>query len=118
MPRRAARPHKPHVPAQGEFHLVIITGLSGSGKGSVVKVFEDSGYYCVDNLPVGLLPRFVELITQTAEIQRVAAVVDIREGHRLASLPSILAELRDAPLRLTLLFLEASDDVIMRRFSE
>src|SRR6185437_8726653 len=119
MPRRAARkPGKQQAAPGGEFHLVIITGLSGSGKGSVVKVFEDSGYYCVDNLPVGLLPRFVELITQTAEIQRVAAVVDIREGHRLASLPSILAELRDAPLRLTLLFLEASDDVIMRRFSE
>lgn len=99
-------------------HLVIITGLSGSGKGSVVKVFEDSGYYCVDNLPVGLLARFVDLVRQTGEVQRVAVVVDIREGQRLASLPGILAELRDAPIRLTLLFLEASDEVIMRRFSE
>jgi UPF0042 nucleotide-binding protein len=98
--------------------LVIITGLSGSGKGSVVKVFEDSGYYCVDNLPVELLRRFVELIQQTDEVQRVAAVVDIREGQRLENLPGLVAELRDAPLRLTLLFLEASDEAITRRFSE
>ena len=113
-----ARPGKVRSRQAPEFHLVIITGLSGSGKGSVVKVFEDSGYYCVDNLPVGLLPRFVELVRQSDEITRVACVVDIREGHRLGSLPAILTELREAPLRLTLLFLEASDEVIMRRFSE
>ncbi|MGH9392633.1 MAG: RNase adapter RapZ [Terriglobales bacterium] len=113
---------KPQPPAAnpggGEFHLVIITGLSGSGKGSVVKVFEDSGYYCVDNLPVGLLPRFVELVRQTGEMNRVACVVDIREGTRLGGLPHMLEELRAQPLRLTLLFLEASDEVIARRFSE
>lgn len=101
-----------------EFHLVIITGMSGSGKGSVVKAFEDSGYYCVDNLPVGLLPRFVELVRQAGDITRVACVVDIREGTRLEELPAMLAALRRAPLRLTLLFLEASDEVILRRFSE
>jgi UPF0042 nucleotide-binding protein len=117
--RRRARSRRSQAPlAPQDLHLVIITGLSGSGKGSVVKVFEDSGYYCVDNLPVGLLSRFVDLIRQTAEVQRVAVVADIREGQRLASLPAILAELRDAPIRLTLLFLEASDEVIMRRFSE
>jgi len=117
--RRRARSRRPQAPlATQDLHLVIITGLSGSGKGSVVKVFEDSGYYCVDNLPVGLLSRFVDLIRQTAEVQRVAVVADIREGQRLATLPGIIAELRDAPIRLTLLFLEASDEVIMRRFSE
>lgn len=99
-------------------HLVIITGLSGSGKGSVVKVFEDSGYYCVDNLPVGLLPQFVELAQQAEEVQRVAVVVDVREGHRLENLPTMLAALNRPPVRLTVLFLEASDDVILRRFSE
>ncbi|MGH9416044.1 MAG: RNase adapter RapZ [Terriglobales bacterium] len=100
------------------FHLVIITGLSGSGKGSAVKVFEDSGYYCVDNLPVGLLPRFVELVRQSEDVERVACVVDIREGARLGTLPRMLAGLRTPGLQLTLLFLEASDEAIMRRFSE
>lgn len=99
-------------------HLVIITGLSGSGKGSAAKVFEDSGYYCVDNLPVGLLPRFVELVRQAAEMPRVAVVVDIREGHRLEDLPAMVDELRGQRLHLTLLFLEASDEAIQRRFSE
>jgi UPF0042 nucleotide-binding protein len=115
---RRRRRRAPETPLGQELHLVIITGLSGSGKGSVVKVFEDSGYYCVDNLPVGLLSRFVDLVRTTAEVQRVAVVVDIREGQRLASLPGLIAELRDAPIRVTLLFLEASDEVIMRRFSE
>ncbi|MGH9414376.1 MAG: RNase adapter RapZ [Terriglobales bacterium] len=111
------------APGAAELHVVIITGLSGSGKGSAEKVFEDSGYYCVDNLPVGLLGPFVDLVRQTSvcgpgEVQRVAAVVDIREGQRLEELPALLQSLRDGPLRLTLLFLEASDEVILRRFSE
>ena len=102
-----------------ELHLVIITGLSGSGKGSVVKVFEDSGYYCVDNLPVELLPGFVGLVRQARDVPRMAAVVDIREGQRLEVLPKLLLELRAQPsLRLTLLFLEANDEVLLRRFSE
>ena len=60
--------------------LVIITGMSGSGKASVLKAFEDLGYYCVDNLPVGLIPRFAELVGQSAEIKNTALVVDVREG--------------------------------------
>lgn len=100
-------------------HLVVITGLSGSGKGSVVKAFEDSGFYCVDNMPVDLLPKFVELVQQSIEINRAAVVIDIREGGRLGNLPAQLQDLRSWPsLRLTLLFLEAGDDVLMRRFSE
>ena len=64
--------------------LVIITGMSGSGKASVLKAFEDLGYYCVDNLPVGLIPRFAELAGQSSEIERTALVVDVREGrHRV-----------------------------------
>jgi UPF0042 nucleotide-binding protein len=63
--------------------LVIITGMSGSGKASVLKAFEDLGYYCVDNLPVGLIPRFAELAGQSAEIVRTALVVDDREGRQL-----------------------------------
>lgn len=106
------------TPARGERHLVIITGLSGSGKGSVIKAFEDSGYYCVDNLPVDLLPKFVELVGMSSDIERAALVIDIREGQRLDALPALVRQLRGAEVRITLLFLEASDEALMRRFSE
>src|SRR6266480_3335032 len=72
---------------RGRGELVIITGMSGSGKASVLKAFEDLGYYCVDNLPVGLIPRFAELIGQYSEIERTALVVDVREGTQLEALP-------------------------------
>src|SRR5258708_32975288 len=68
---------------RGRGELVIITGMSGSGKASVLKAFEDLGYYCVDNLPVGLIPRFAELVGQSAEIERTALVVDVRDGGQL-----------------------------------
>ena len=69
--------------------LVIITGMSGSGKASVLKAFEDLGYYCVDNLPVELIPRFAELAVQSRDIRRTALVVDVREGSKLDKLPDI-----------------------------
>ena len=97
--------------------LVIITGMSGSGKASVLKAFEDLGYYCVDNLPVGLIPRFAELAGQSSEIDRTALVVDVREGRQLEELPAIIKSVkRIIPTRL--LFLEASDAVLQRRYSE
>jgi len=97
--------------------LVIITGLSGSGKGSVLKVFEDLGYYSVDNLPIGLIPKFAELARDSASIRFAALVVDIREGQGLKRFPEIYARIgREIPTRL--IFLEADDDTIMRRFSE
>src|SRR5690348_12465742 len=74
--------------------LVIITGMSGSGKASVLKAFEDLGYYCVDNLPVELIPRFAELIGQSLEISRTALVVDVREGTKLGKLPEMLKSVR------------------------
>jgi UPF0042 nucleotide-binding protein len=97
--------------------LVIITGLSGSGKGSVLKVFEDLGYYSVDNLPIGLIPKFAELTRDSASIRFAALVVDIREGQGLKRFPEIYARIRrEIPTRL--LFMEADDDTIGRRFSE
>jgi RNase adapter protein RapZ len=97
--------------------LVIITGMSGSGKASVLKVFEDLGYYCVDNLPVELIPRFAELAMQSGEIRRTALVVDVREGVKLEKLPGILKSVRRMiPTRVV--YLEASDAVLLRRFSE
>jgi UPF0042 nucleotide-binding protein len=97
--------------------LVIITGLSGSGKASALKAFEDLGYYCVDNLPVELIPRFAELALQSGEIPRTALVVDVREGAQLDRLPAMLKSIkRMIPTRV--IFLEANDPALLRRFSE
>jgi UPF0042 nucleotide-binding protein len=97
--------------------LVIITGMSGSGKASVLKAFEDLGHYCVDNLPVGLIPRFAELAGQSAEIERTALVVDVREGRQLEELPVIVKSVRRL-IATKVIFLEASDSVLLRRYSE
>lgn len=98
-------------------HLVVITGMSGSGKASVMKAFEDLGYYCVDNLPIGLIPRFADLAKQSSEIEKAALVTDIREGEQLRKLPAIIRSLR-RQVNVTVIFLEASDEVLQRRFSE
>src|SRR5580700_5631773 len=105
------------APGQHSPELVIITGMSGSGKASVLKAFEDLGYYCVDNLPVQLIPQFADLAVQSSEIRRTALVVDVREGSTLEKLPAILKSVgRLIPTRVV--FLEASDTVLVRRFSE
>lgn len=97
--------------------LVIITGLSGSGKATVLKAFEDLGYYAVDNLPIGLIPKFAELTREAANVRRAALVIDIREGQTLKQFPAIFKKLRRR-IAATLLFLEADDRTIVRRFSE
>jgi RNase adapter protein RapZ len=108
---------KPGRGKQGGRELVIITGMSGSGKASVLKAFEDLGYYCVDNLPVGLIPRFADLVGESAEITRTALVVDVREGSQLDELPSIVKSVKHM-LPTKMIFLEATDSVLLRRFSE
>jgi len=109
MPKRAARPQNRQ--------LVILTGLSGSGKGSVLRTFEDLGFYCVDNMPVDLIPNFAELYAQSEEIERAALLVDAREGEQLSGLPAIYLRLRrDYPT--TLIFIEAGEEALLRRFSE
>jgi RNase adapter protein RapZ len=98
-------------------HLVLLTGLSGSGKGSVLNTFEDLGFYCVDNLPVALIPKFSELYVEGGEIERAALLVDAREGDQIDELPGIYRRLvNEHPA--TLVFVEASDEALMRRFSE
>jgi len=97
--------------------LVILTGLSGSGKGSVLNTFEDLGFYCVDNLPVALIPTFSELYVEGVEIEKAALLVDAREGGQIDKLPAIYRKLA-AEQPATLVFVEASDEVLMRRFSE
>lgn len=113
--RRRSTDHPRGTPRSPE--LVIITGMSGSGKASVLKAFEDLGYYCVDNLPVELIQRFAELATQSRDIRRTALVVDVREGSALAKLPKILKSVRRM-IPTKVVFLEASDSVLLRRFSE
>jgi RNase adapter protein RapZ len=97
---------------------VILTGLSGSGKSTILKAFEDLGFYCVDNLPVDLIPTFSELHRHgNTEIERAALLVDVREGVQIEQLPKIVRQLRrETPA--TLVFVEASELALLRRFSE
>ena len=99
--------------------LVVVTGLSGSGKSTAIHVLEDLGFYCIDNLPIALIPRLVELWeTSRDEVRRVALGIDVRARHFLAEFPRVFDELRAQEVALEVLYLEASDDVLVRRFSE
>ena len=103
---------------RGTGQLVILTGLSGSGKSTVLKTFEDLGFYCVDNLPVDLIPTFSELhVYGSGEVERAALLVDAREGEQLKRLPVIYRKLR-GDHAASLVFIEASDEALLRRFSE
>ncbi len=97
--------------------LVLITGLSGSGKSVALNVLEDAGYYCVDNLPVKLLPELVSFLAH-AGYSRVALSIDVRSGEALDALPQHLVALRGAGTDVTILFLQAKDDTLIQRFSE
>lgn len=117
MPAKPRPKRTRAAPAGRNPELVIITGLSGSGKGSVLKVVEDMGYYAVDNLPVELIPKFAELTRDSASFNRAALVVDIREGVGLKRFPEIYARIRHS-VDSRLIFLDADDDALVRRFSE
>jgi len=108
---RAAENQKP------EKELVIVTGISGAGKASALKAFEDLGFHAVDNLPLGMLAEFARLICKSAEVERAAIVVDVREGATLDRLPDILKEVRKL-LPTRVVFLDAQDAVLVRRYSE
>ena len=97
--------------------LVVITGLSGSGKGSVLRALEDLGFYSVDNLPVDLIPKFAELTHENPSVTSAALGVDVREGKGLKRFPEVFAGIRDS-VRAKLVFLEADDEAIVHRFSE
>ena len=98
--------------------LVILTGLSGSGKSTVLKAFEDMGFYCVDNLPVELIPIFAELhAAGDGDFSRAALLVDAREGQQLQKLPGLLKHLRREHA-ISLVYIEANDDALLRRYSE
>ncbi|MCG8538578.1 MAG: RNase adapter RapZ [Clostridia bacterium] len=99
--------------------FVIITGLSGAGKSQAMKCMEDLGFYCVDNLPPILIPKFAELcFTNRGEIQKIALVIDIRGGKFFDDLFGSLDELRNKGYKYEILFLEASDNTLIKRFKE
>jgi len=93
--------------------------MSGSGKGTVLKAFEDLGFFCIDNLPVHLIPKFIEgIYSSDSEITRAALVIDIRAGDKLRDLVKVIIDLKKSAFHLFTLFLEAREEVIVRRFSE
>ena len=108
------------APPGRDLEIVMITGLSGSGKTLAVRTFEDLGYFCVDNLPVTLIPVFADLVARSrSDVRRVALVVDVREGTFLGEFPAIFRSLRASPgHRVSLIFFESDDDTLIRRFSE
>lgn len=99
--------------------IIIVTGLSGSGKSTALKAFEDIGFFCVDNMPVVLLPKFLELPGESRrEVLKIALVMDLREKGFLESYESVFSELREKGYQLDILFLDASDEILVRRFSQ
>ena len=117
-PRSTSRsPAKRKAARKSAKELVIVTGISGSGKASALKTFEDLGYQAVDNLPLELLPEFAGLVAKSAEIERAAIVVDVREGQTLDRLPDIIKRVKQI-LPTRVVFLDAQDPVLVRRYSE
>jgi RNase adapter protein RapZ len=121
-PRRAevavARHRKKWDRAEREPQILIITGLSGSGKTNVARALEDIGWFCVDNLPSALIPRFAEMLRGSDELHRSALVVDMREREFLKQFPHVFRQLRGKGVAVSVLFLEADEKALVRRFSE
>ena len=111
--RQAAKPARQAARKE----LIIVTGISGAGKASALRAFEDLGYHAVDNLPLELLPNFASLVAKSADIQSAVIVVDVREGQTLDRLPEILKGLKKM-LKTRVVFLDAQDAVLVRRYSE
>jgi UPF0042 nucleotide-binding protein len=107
------------TPRGGGPQVVILTGVSGSGKSTALRALEDAGFYCVDNLPIVFLEKLLELSNHTAgEVSRIALVVDAREGRFLGEAPKVIQELRREGADVEVLFLDASDESLVRRYSE
>jgi len=113
---------KTNIPAGTSPDVVIITGLSGSGMTSATNAFEDLGYFCVDNIPLTLLPTFARLVQardgDSSRIDRAALVISFREGRFLDDFAKQLRSLRKRGLTVSVLFFEASDEILARRFRE
>ena len=101
--------------------IIIVTGMSGAGKSTALIVLEDEGYYCVDNMPISLMPKFAELAdghNQDKGYNNIALGIDIRSGHSLAELDSVLDYMKEKKYEYTIVFLESSDEVLIKRYKE
>ncbi len=101
--------------------IIIVTGMSGAGKSTALNVLEDEGYYCVDNMPISLMPKFAELAdghNQDKGYNNIALGIDIRSGHSLADLDSVLDYMKEKKYEYTIVFLESSDEVLIKRYKE
>lgn len=117
-PRQGPERH-PVDPRPQEPRVVILTGVSGSGKSTALRALEDAGFYCVDNLPIVFLEKLLELSAHTAgEVTRIALVVDAREGRFLSEAPRVIEEVRRRGTRVEVIFFDATDDALLRRYSE
>jgi len=102
-----------------DIRFVIVTGLSGAGKTQAIRGLEDLGFFCVDNLPPTLIPKFAELCAQSeGKVNKIALVVDIRGGGFFDSVYESLESLKDLGIKCEILYLEASDETLVRRFKE
>ena len=99
--------------------LVIVTGMSGAGKSMALKMLEDTGYFCIDNLPVQLIPKLAEILcVPTTEMNKVALGIDVRNGSSLKEIEKVLQGLEQSSLKYQILFLDARDDVLVKRYKE
>ena len=98
--------------------LFIITGMSGAGKSQALKMFGDLGFYCVDNLPLALFPQFAAYVKEHTDLQNIALGIDVREGERLKELPALLKQALPTDFTAKVIFLDASEECLIRRFSE
>lgn len=98
--------------------IVVLSGPSGSGKSTAIKALEDMGFFCVDNMPITLWPKFIELLDQSGELAKAAVVVDVREREFLKAFKPVFDEIKSGEHKVELLYLEATDEVLVRRFSE
>ena len=99
--------------------IVIVTGMSGAGKSTVLKMFEDIGYYCVDNMPVGLVEKFVDIaVAGNSELKNISLAVDIRSGQAFGGFDSVLDRLSAAGVKYEILFLDCADNVLVKRYKE
>src|SRR5580658_8504754 len=111
-PSRKPSQRSPRKKKQARKELVIVTGISGAGKASALKAFEDLGFHCVDNLPLELLPQFSAILDKSTEVERAAIVMDVREGATLDRLPEILKSIKKL-LQIRVVYLDAQDAVLV-----
>src|SRR5271154_6239177 len=116
-PKWGAATRKPKPAGKPGKELIILTGISGAGKASALKAFEDLGFHCVDNLPLELLPDFAALVRKSKDVDKAAIVVDVREGATLDRLPEILKSVKTL-LHTRVVFLDAQDASLVQRYSE